>query len=145
MYSLKSCMLIVVQSLNCVQLLVIPWTAACQASLSFMSWSLLKPTSIELMMPSNHLILCHPFLFLPSIFPSVRVFSSESALHIRWSKYWSFSFNISSSNEYLGLISLGLTGLNSLQSKGLSRVFSNTTVQNQQFVNAQPSKSHIHA
>ena len=83
-----------------------PWTAAHQASLSFtISWSLLKLISIKLMMPSNHLILCHPLLSLPSIFPSVRVFSSESALHIRWPKYWSFSFSISPSKEYSGLTS----------------------------------------
>ena len=83
-----------------------PWTAACQASLSFtISWSLLKLMSIESVMPSNHLILCCPLLLLPSIFPSIRVFSSESALHIRWPKYWSFSFSISPSNEYSELIS----------------------------------------
>ena len=80
-------------------------------------------------MPSNHLILCRPLLLLPSIFPSIRVFSNESALHNRWPKYWSFSFNISPSNEHPGLISLGWTGWISLQFKGLSRVFSNTTVQ----------------
>ena len=84
-----------------------PWTAACQASLSFtISQSLLKLMSIELVMPSNHLILCHPFLLLPSIFPSIRVFSNELALCIRWPKYWSLSFSISPSNEYSGLISL---------------------------------------
>ena len=83
-----------------------PWTAAHQASLFFtISQSLLKLISIKSVMPSNHLILCHPFLLLPSIFPSIRVFSSESALHIRWPKFWSFSFNISPSNEYSGLIS----------------------------------------
>ena len=83
-----------------------PWTAACQASLSFtISWSLLKLMAIELVMPSNHLILCHPLLLPPSIFPSIRVFSNESALCIRWPKYWSFSFSISPSNEYSGLIS----------------------------------------
>ena len=83
-----------------------PWTVAHQASLSITnSWSLLKFTSIELVMPSNHLILCCPLLLLPSIFPSIRVFSNESALHIRWPKYWSFSFSISPSNEYSGLIS----------------------------------------
>ena len=82
-----------------------PWTAACQASLSFtVSWNLLKLMSIESVMSSNHLILCHPRLFLPSIFPSFRVFSDESALWIRWPKYWSFSFNISPSNEHPGLI-----------------------------------------
>ena len=88
-----------------------PWTVACQASLSFtISWSLLKFMSIESMMPSNHLILCHPLL-LPSIFPSIRVFSSESALHIRWPKYWHFSFSISPSNEYSGLISFRIDWL----------------------------------
>ena len=115
-----------------------PWTAARQASSSFtISWSLLKLMSIELVMPSNHLVLCHPLFLLPSIFPSIRVFSSESAVCIRWPKYWSFS--ISPSNEYSGLIPLGLTGLISLQSKGLSRVFSNTTVQKHQFFSAQLS------
>ena len=83
-----------------------PWTVALQASLSITnSRSLLKLTSIELVMPSNHLILCHPLLLLPSIFPSIRVFSSEAVLPIRWPKYWSFNFRISSSNEYSGLIS----------------------------------------
>ena len=95
---------VVVQWLSRVQLLATPWTAARQASLSFtVSWSLLKLMSIESVMPSNHLILCHPRLLLPSVFPSITVFSNESALHIRW--YWSFSFSISPSNEYLGLIS----------------------------------------
>ena len=95
----------VVQSLSCVQLFEIPWTAVCQASLSFtISWSLLKLMSTELVMPSNHLILCRPLL-LPSIFPSIRVFSNELALCIRWPEYWSFSFSISPSNEYSGLIS----------------------------------------
>ena len=102
---------------------------------------------IESMMPSSHPILCRPLLLLPSIFPSVRVFSSESALRIRWPKYWSFSFNISPSNEHLGLISFRMDWLISLQSKGLSRVFSNTTVQNHQFFGSQhslQSNSHIH-
>ena len=90
---------------NCVQLFLTPWIAACQASLSIINfWSLLKLMSIKLLMPSNHLILCHPLL-LPSIFPSIRVFFSESVLHIRWSKYWSFSFIISPPNEYSELIS----------------------------------------
>ena len=90
-----------------VELFVTPWTAARQASLSIInSWSLLKLVSIKLVMPSNHLILCHPLLLLPSIFPSIRVFSSESVLHIRWKKYWSFSFSLSPSNEYSGLNSL---------------------------------------
>ena len=104
------------------------------------SWSLLKLMSIESMMPSNHLILCHLLLLLPSIFPSIRVFSNESALRIRWPKYWSFSFSISPSNEYSGLISFKMDWLDFLQSKGLSRVFSNTTVQKHQFFNL-PKKS----
>ena len=95
--------------------------------------SLLKLMSTESVMPSNHLILCRPLLLLPSIFPSIRVFSKESVLRIRWPKYWSFSFSISPSNQYSILIPLGLTGMNPLQSKGLSRVFSNTTVQKHQF------------
>ena len=95
-----------VQSLSHDPLFVTPWTAASQASLSITnSWSLLKFLSIESVMPSNHLILCHPLLPLPSVFPSIRVFSSELTLHIRWSKYWSFAFSISPSNEYSGLIS----------------------------------------
>ena len=89
-----------------------PWTAARQASLSFtISQSLFKLMSIESVMPSNHLILCHPLLLLPSIFPSIRVFSDESALHIRWPKYWRFSFSICPSNEHPGLISLPTNGL----------------------------------
>ena len=95
-----------VQLLSRVRLFVTPWIAACQASLSITnSWSLLKLISTELVMPSNHLVLCHPLLLLPQIFPSIRVFSNESVLHIRWPKYWSFSFSISPSNEYSGLIS----------------------------------------
>ena len=98
--------LIAVQLLSCVPLSATPWTAARHASLSFTtSWSLLKLISLKSVMPSNHLILCHPLLLLPLIFPSIRVFSNESALHIRWPKYWSFSFSISPSNEYSGLIS----------------------------------------
>ena len=128
-------------------LTVTPWTAALQASLSItISRSLLKLMSTESVMPSNHLILCRPLLLPPSIFPSIRVFFNESALGIRWPRYWSFSFIISPSNEYSGLISL-LTGWISLQSKGLSRVFSNTTVQKHQFFGTQLSsqfKSHIH-
>ena len=96
----------VVQSLSCVWLFATPWTAAHQASLSFtISWSLLKLTCMELVMPSNHLILCRPLLLLPLIFSSIRVFSNELALHIRWPKYWSFNFSISPSKEYSGLIS----------------------------------------
>ena len=93
--------------LNRVRLFATPWTAACQAPLSITnSQSLPKLMSIESVMPSNHLIPCYPLLFLPSLFPSIRVFSNESALHIRWPKYWSFSLNISASNEYSGLITL---------------------------------------
>ena len=104
-----------VQSLSCVWLFVTPWTAAWQASLSITnSWSLLKLMSIELVMPSNHLILCSPLLLPPSIFPSIRVFSNESALRITWPKYWSFSFNISPSNEYSGLISFRIDWLDLL-------------------------------
>ena len=96
----------VVQSLSCVQLFVTPWTAVCQDSLSFaISWSLLKLMSIESVMQSNDLVLCHPRLLLPSILPSIRVFSNESVLCIRWPKYWSFSFNISPSTEYSRLMS----------------------------------------
>ena len=126
-----------VQLLSCVQLFATPWATVRQASLSITSsWSSPKLLSIESVMPSTHLILCHPLLLLPSIFPSIRVFSNESSLRIRWPKYWSFSFNISPSNEHPGL---GWTGWISLQSKGLSRVFSNTTVQNHQFFGTQLS------
>ena len=118
---------IVVESLSCVGFFVTPLTAACQASLFFtISWCLLQFMSIESVMPSNHFILCHPLLLLPSIFASIRVFSNELALHIRWPKYWSFSISP------LGF-PLGLTGLISLLSKGLSRVFSSNTVQNHLF------------
>ena len=119
-----------VQLLSRVRLVTTSWTTARQASLSMTnSWSLLKLISIELVMPSNHLILCHPLLLLPSIFPSIRVFSNESVLRIRQPKYWRFSFSISPSNEYSGLISFRMDWLEiSLQSKGLSGVFSNTTV-----------------
>ena len=122
-----------VQSLSHVQLFATPWTAARQASLSITnSHSLLKLTSIELVIHSNHLICRCPLLLLPSIFPSIRVLSSESTLRIRWPKYWSFSFNINPSNEH-PVHPLGWTCWISLQSKGLSRVFSNTTVQKQFF------------
>ena len=107
------------QSLSPVWLFVTSWTAACQASLSITnSWGLLKLMSIESVMPSHHLILCHPLLLPPSIFPSIRVFSSESVLHIRWSKYWSFSFNISPSNEHSGLISLKIDWFDLLAVQG---------------------------
>ena len=129
-----------VQSLIYVWLFVIPWTAACQASLSITnSWSLPKFMSIELVMPSNHLILFLPLLLPPSIFPSIRVFSNESVLHIRWP-----SIRVSASASVLPMniqdwFPLGWNGCISLQSKGLSRVFSNTTVQKHQFFGTQLS------
>ena len=133
---------------SCVWLFATPWTAAHQATLSStISWTLLKLMSTESVMPSNHLILCRPLLLLSSIFPSIRDFSNKSAFHTRWPKYWSFSFSISPSNEHPGLISFRWTGWISLQSRGLSRVFSNTTVQKHQFFSAQlssESNSHIH-
>ena len=117
-----------------------PWTAACQASLfTTNSQSLLRLMSIKLVMPSNHLILCRPLLLLPPIPPSIRVFSNESTLCMKWPKYWGFSFSIILSKEHPGLISL--------QSKGLSKVFCNTTVQKHPFFSAQlslESNSHIH-
>ena len=137
-----------VQSLSHVWLFGTPWTAARQASLSINnSQSPPKPMSIESVMLSNHLIVCRPLLLLPSIFPSIRVFSNESALCIRWPKYW-----VSASTSVLPMNTkewypLGWTGWISLQSKGLSRVFSNTTVQKHQYFGAQPSSqsnSHIH-
>ena len=114
----RSCFSLV-QSLSCVQLFVTPWTATSQVSLSIAnSRSLLKLMSIESVMPSNHLILCHPHLLLPSIFPSIRVFSNESVLCIRRPKYWSFSFNISPSNEHSGLISFRMDWLDLLAVQG---------------------------
>ena len=111
-YRFLSVQFSLVQSLSHVRLFATPWTAACQASLSITkSQSLLKLTSIESVMPSNHLILCHPLLLPPSIFPNIQVFSNESALCIRWPKYWSFSFSISPSNEYSGLISFRMDWL----------------------------------
>ena len=108
-----------VQSLSRVQLFATPWTTAHQASLSITnSWSLLRLMFIKSVMPSNHLILRHPLLLLPSIFPSIRVFSSESVLRIRWPKYWSFSFSISPSNEYSGLISFRMDWLDLLGVQG---------------------------
>ena len=127
-----------VQSLSSVQLFATPWTAARQASLSITkSRSSPKPISIKSVTPSNHLILFHPFCLLPAIFPSIRVFSNESTLHIWRPKYWRFSTSLS--NAYSGLIPLGLTGLISSLSKGLSRVFSSTTIRKHQFFSAQPS------
>ena len=125
------------QLLSHVRLFVTPWTAGCQASLSITNfWSLLKLMSIESVMPSNHLILCCLLLFLPSIFPSIRVFSNESALHIRWP-----NIGVSASTSVLPMniqdwFPLEWTSWISLQSKGLSRVFSNTTVQKHQFFSA---------
>ena len=128
------------QSLSHVQLFATPWPAARQGSLSITnSWNLLKHMSIKSMMPSNHLILCHPLLLPPSIFPSIRVFSNESVLPIRWPKYWSFSFSLSLSNEYSGLIAFRMDWLDLLAVKGLLRVFSNTTVQKHQFFSTQLS------
>ena len=137
-----------VQSLSHVWLFATPWTAARQASLSITnSQSLPKPMSIESVMPSNHLILCRPLLLPPSIFPSIKVFSNESVLHIRWPKYWSFSYNITPSNEYPGLISFRMDWLDLLGVQGtLKRVFSNTIIQKHQFFCTQLSSqfnSHI--
>ena len=137
-----------VHSLSRVRLFATPWTAAQQASLSITnSWSLPRLMSIELVRPSKHLILCRPLLLLPSIFPSIRVFSNELARCMRWPKYWSFSFNISFPMNTQDWSPLEWIGWISLQSKGLSRVFSNTTVQKHQFFGTQlssQSKSHIH-
>ena len=137
-----------VQLLNRFRLFATPWIAACQASLSITNYrSSLRLTSIESVMPSSHLILGRPLLLLPPIPPIVKVFSSESTLCMRWAKYWSFSFSIIPSKEIPGLISFRMDWWISLQSKGLSRVFSNTTVQKHQFFGAQlssQSNSHIH-
>ena len=124
-----------VQSLSRVWLFATPWTAARQVSLSITnSRSLLKLMSTESVMPSKHLILCRPLLLPPSVFPSIRVFSNESALRKRWPKYWSCSFNVSPSSEHPGLISFRMDWLDSLQSKGPRRIFSNTTRQKHQFL-----------
>ena len=137
-----------VQLLSHVWLFVTPWTLAHQTSLSITnSRSPLKLMSIVSVIPSNYLILCRPLLLLPPIPPNIRVFSNESILRMRWPKYWSFSFSISPSNEHPGLISLGWTSWISLQSKGLSRVFSNTTLQKHQSFGSRlssQSNSHIH-
>ena len=129
-----------VQLLSHVWLFVTPWTAAHQASLSITnSQSPPKPISLELVMPSNHLILCRPLLLLLSIFPSIRVFSDESALCIRWPKYWSFSFNISPSNEQPGLISFRMDWLNLLAVQGTLKSLLQHTVQKHQFFGTQLS------
>ena len=136
------------QSLSHVRLFAIPWIAARQASLPItIFWSSLRLTSIESVMPSSRFILGRPLLLLPPIPPSIRVFANESTLRMRWSKYWSFSFNIIPSKEIPGLISFRMDWLDLLASKGLSRVFSNTTVQKHQSFGAQlssQSNSHIH-
>ena len=129
-----------VQLLSRVRLFATPWITARQASLSITnSRSSLRLTSIESVMPSSHLILYRPLLLLPPIPPSIRVFSNESTLRMRWPKYWSFSFSIIPSKEIPGVISFRMEGWIRLQSKGLSRVFSNTTVQKHQFFGTQPS------
>ena len=134
-------MFVVVQSLSHVQLFATPWTDTRQASLSFtISWRLLKFMSVESVIQSIHLILCRPLLFLPSVFPSIRVFSSESVLQIKWPKYWSFSFSISNSNEYSGLISFKIDRFEPLT------VFSRIAVRKHQFFGTPPSlwsNSHI--
>ena len=136
------------QSLSCVRLFGTPWIAEHQASLFITnSQSLPKPMSIELVMPSSHLILCRPLLLLPPIPPSIRISSNESTLCMRWPKYWSFSLSISFSNEHPGLISFRMDWLDLLAVQGLSRVFSTTTVQKHQFFGTQissQSNSHIH-
>ena len=129
-----------VHSLSHVQLFGTPWTAARQASLSITnSQSLFKLMSIESVMPSNHLILCRPLLLPPSTFPSIRVFFNESVLCIRWPKYWSFSFSISPSNEYSGLISFKIDWFDFLAVQGTLKTFLENTVQKHQFFSAQLS------
>ena len=138
--TLNCLQIISVQSLSCFRLFVTPWTATRQASLSITnSRSLIKLMSIKSVMPSSHLLLCHSLLLLPSIFPSIRVFNKESVLHIRWPKYWSFSFTSVLPMNTQDCSPLGWTGWISLQSKALSRVFSNTTVQKHQFFGTQLS------
>ena len=129
-----------VQSLSRVWLFVTPWSAAHQASLSITnSQSLLKLMSTESVMPSNHLILCHPLLLPPSVFPSIRVFSNESVLWIRWPKYWGFSFNISPSNEYSGLISFGMDWLDLLAVQETLKSLLQHRNSKRQFFSTQPS------
>ena len=139
---------VAVQSLNRIQLFATPWTAACQARLSFtISWSLLKLMSIKSVMPSNHLVLCHSLLLLPSVFPSIKVFSKESTPLIRWPKYWRFSFSISPSNEYSGLIYFRIDWFELFTVQGTLKESSPKPVQKYQFFGAQPSlwsNSHIY-
>ena len=140
--------ILISQFLSCVGLCVTPWRVAHQASLSITnSWSLLILMSIESVMTSSHLILCHPLLLLPPIPPSIRVFSNESTLLMRWPKYWSFSFSISPSNEHSGLISFRMDWLDLLTLQGTLKSLLHTTVQKHEFFGAQlssQSNSHIH-
>ena len=137
----------IIQLFSRVQLFATAWTGAFYASLSITSsQNLLKLMFIESVMPSNHLILCHPLFLLPSIFPSIRAFANESTLRMRWPKYWSFSFSISPSNEYSGLISFMMDWLDFLAVQGTLKSLSNTTVQKHQFFSTQfssQSNSHI--
>ena len=137
-----------VQSLSCVRFFATPWITARQASLSITnSWSLPKFMPIESVMASSHLILCCPLLLLPPILPSIRVFSNESTLHMRWPKYWSFSFSISPSNEHPGLISFRMDSLEPQAGQGTLESLLSTTVQKYQFFSTQLSSqnnSHIH-
>ena len=145
---MHSCQFISVQSLSCVQLFATPWIAARQASLSISnSQSSLRLMSIESAMPSSHLILCHPLLLLPSIPPSIRVFSNESTHRMRWPKYWSFSFSISPSNEHPGLISFRMKWLDLLAIQGIHKNLLQHHSSKASFFSTQlslPSNSHIH-
>ena len=136
------------QSLSRVRLFATPWIAAHQASQSITnSWGSLRLTSIKSVMPSSHLILCRPLLFLPQVPPSIRVFSNESTLHMRWPNYWSFSFSISPSSEHTGLISFRMDWLDLLAVQGTRKSLFSTTVQKHQFFGTQlssQSNSHIH-
>ena len=136
-----------IQLLSRVLLFATPWIPARQSLSITNSWSLLKPVCIESVMPSSHIILCCPLLLLPPIPPSIRIFSNESVLHMRWPKYWSFSFSVSPSNEHPGLNSFRMDWLDLLAVQRLPRVFSNTTVQKHRFFCTQlssQSNSHIH-
>ena len=136
--------LVIVQLLSCIQLFEIPWTTACQASLSFtLSQSFFKLTSIESMMPSNHLILCRPLLLPPSIFPSIRVFSNESVLFIRRPKCWSLSFSICPSSEYSGMISLRMDWLDLLAIQGTLKSSKASILQCSAFFTVQLSYPYI--
>ena len=129
-----------VQSLSCVRLVATSWTAACQASLSFInSWSFFKLMSIDLVIPSNHLILCRPLLLMPSNFPSIRDFSNKSVLRIRWPKYWNFNFSISLFSEYSGLISFRMDWFDLLAVQGSLKYLIHTTDQKHQLISTQLS------